>query len=173
MFAYCNNDPVNRIDTNGLFSIHLSGIREVTIDGAEGDTSTHDAGQGNPKDVPPDHPDYKPPKKGPRKGKNPNGKGWGWVDNKGNIWVWTPNMHGGPGWIVQEPDGGHSHAYPGGGTRSHCDGILDIEILEVFPAISSAPQDYYLPTPMLIGGGGTLLLVMGYLYFNNFGGVRI
>ena len=26
-------------------------------------------------------------------------------------------MHGGEGWTIQYPGGGHSHAYPGGGVR--------------------------------------------------------
>ena len=49
--------------------------------------------------------------------KNPNGKGVGWLDNYGNVWVPTPDMHGGPGWTVQYPNGGHHHAYPGGRVR--------------------------------------------------------
>ena len=51
--------------------------------------------------------------------KNPNGKGWGWLAQDGGVWVYTPGMHGGEGWTIQYPKGGHSHAYPGGGIRNH------------------------------------------------------
>lgn len=71
-------------------------------------------------DVPPDHPSYVPPKK--YKGgkvKNPNGPGRGWPAEDGGVWVYSPKMHGGEGWTVQYPGGGHSHAYPGGGVRNH------------------------------------------------------
>lgn len=37
----------------------------------------------------------------------------------GGVWVWDPKMHGDPGWVVQFPGGGHSHAYPDGGYREH------------------------------------------------------
>ncbi len=69
---------------------------------------------------PPDHPDYIPPKKGGKtKVKNPNGKGRGRPAKDGGVWVPTPTMHGGEGWTVQYPNGGHSHAYPSGKVRNH------------------------------------------------------
>ena len=52
---------------------------------------------------------------------NPNGKGSGWADDDGNIWVPTgprPGLaHGGPHWDVQTPGGGHINIYPGGRRR--------------------------------------------------------
>lgn len=64
---------------------------------------------------------FKDPKTGPRWGKAPNGQ-WGWVDNKGNVWVPTgpegsPDAHGGPHWDVQKPGGGYINVYPGGTRR--------------------------------------------------------
>lgn len=50
--------------------------------------------------------------------KNPNGKGWGWPAKDGGVWMPDPDMHGGEGWTIQYPGGGHSHAYPGG-VRNH------------------------------------------------------
>ena len=84
----------------------------------------------NEKSTPPDHPNFTPPKKGNRWVKNPNGNGYGWQANDGGVWVWTPNMHGGKGWTVQYPNGKHTHAYPGGGTRTHFsnDGSLGVKI---------------------------------------------
>ena len=70
--------------------------------------------------LPPDHPDYIPPKKnGGRKVRNPNGAGWGWPAKDGGVWMPDFDMHGGEGWTIQYPGGGHSHAYPGGGVRNH------------------------------------------------------
>lgn len=66
---------------------------------------------------PPDSPNFKPPKGGNRKVKDPNGSGKGWLDSHGNVWVWTPGMHGGDGWTIQYPKGGHHHEYPGGHVR--------------------------------------------------------
>jgi RHS repeat-associated protein len=64
---------------------------------------------------------YKEPKSGPRKARAPNGK-YGWVDDKGNIWVPTgpdgsPDAHGGAHWDVQGRRGGYTNVYPGGSTR--------------------------------------------------------
>lgn len=53
-----------------------------------------------------------------KKVKNPNGPGYGWPDNKGNVWVPSgPNGHGGPHWDVQYPDGSYDNIVPGGGIR--------------------------------------------------------
>jgi len=65
------------------------------------------------RDNPPDHPDYKSPKGGDRKVRNPNGNGWGWLDNKGRVWV--PTDHKGthaPHWDRELPDGSHENVYP-------------------------------------------------------------
>ncbi len=56
---------------------------------------------------------YIPPKKG--RGKpfsNPQGKGY--VDDKGNIWEWAQDQHGGEHWDVQHPDGSHTNVAPNG-----------------------------------------------------------
>ena len=128
MFAYCGNNPVNSVDNSGTFAIGVLDYFPVCFGQAEIMQANH------PKDSPPNHPDFESPKKGNLKKRNPNGQGYGWVDNKGNVWVWTPNMHGGPGWTVQSPDGGHSHAYPGGGTRVHFDALPEQSILLDYPS---------------------------------------
>ncbi|WP_254070995.1 polymorphic toxin type 37 domain-containing protein [Pedobacter sp. L105] len=45
------------------------------------------------KENPPNVPGYKPPKSGAQKVRNPNGKGIGWVDRDGRVWV--PDDHNG------------------------------------------------------------------------------
>lgn len=60
------------------------------------------------------------PKKGPQWGKAPGGRGSGWIDADGNVWVPTgqgSNAHGGPHWDVQKPGGGYINVYPGGKRR--------------------------------------------------------
>lgn len=60
------------------------------------------------------------PKKGPKWGKSPNGRGSGWIDSDGNVWVptgWGSDAHGGPHWDVQRPDGSYENVYPGGKRR--------------------------------------------------------
>ena len=52
--------------------------------------------------------------------RNPNGKGWGWEDADGKVWVPTGlggKAHGGPHWDVQTPGGGYINVYPGGARR--------------------------------------------------------
>lgn len=52
--------------------------------------------------------------------RSPNGRGYGWPDKKGNVWVPTgpgSGAHGGPHWDVQKPGGGYINVYPGGRTR--------------------------------------------------------
>ena len=154
MFAYCLNNPIMYIDTQGYLPTWTYEIRQVAFDDMMAEKST-----ANPKDVPPDHPDYKPPKKGPQKKKNPNGKGNGWVDSQGNVWVWDPNMHGGPGWVVQEPGGGHSHAYPGGKVRVHCEAAWDCEYFEMFPAQIVAPKAP-ISSVFVVAGGCVMLVVV-------------
>lgn len=46
---------------------------------------------------------------------NPNGKGWGWEDSKGDVWCPTGqggSAHGGPHWDVQTPGGGYRNVRP-------------------------------------------------------------
>ncbi|MBF0474978.1 MAG: hypothetical protein HQK59_03940 [Deltaproteobacteria bacterium] len=53
--------------------------------------------------------------------KNPNGRGSGWRDDNGDVWVPTGprpgEAHGGPNWYVQTPGGGYTNVYPGGNQR--------------------------------------------------------
>ena len=64
---------------------------------------------------------YECPKKWDgKKVKSPNGRGYGWPDKKGNVWIPTgpgSGAHGGPHWDVQKPGGGYINVYPGGRTR--------------------------------------------------------
>lgn len=53
-----------------------------------------------------------------KKVKSPNGRGYGWPDKKGNIWIPSgPKGHGGPHWDVQYPDGDYDNVVPGGRIR--------------------------------------------------------
>lgn len=64
---------------------------------------------------------YTAPKKWDgKKVRSPNGRGYGWPDKNGNVWVPTgpgSSAHGGPHWDVQRPGGGYINVYPGGKTR--------------------------------------------------------
>jgi len=74
------------------------------------------AGAGSLEDLkkgPPDHPEYESPKGGDRKVRNPNGKGSGWIDRKGRVWV--PTDHDGthaPHWDRENPGGDYVPVYP-------------------------------------------------------------
>ncbi len=61
-------------------------------------------------------PDYEDPKGGPNWVPNPNGRGYGWEDASGNVWVPTGQgdlAHGGPHWDVQDPrSGDYENVYP-------------------------------------------------------------
>ncbi|NNM65015.1 MAG: hypothetical protein HKL99_10455 [Burkholderiales bacterium] len=60
------------------------------------------------------------PKGGDEWERNPNGRGHGWRDRSGNVWVPTGpggEAHGGPHWDVQTPGGGYVNVYPGGVRR--------------------------------------------------------
>ena len=155
MFAYCNNNPIIYKDSDGLVPNALFDVFPAIY--GEGGILK----ESNPKDSPPDHPDFKEPKKGNKKGKNPNGPGYGWVDSEGNVWVWDPKMHGGPGWIIQEPDGGHSHAYPGGGTRKHTVGTPAKGMLLDFPSSPKNQNANYIPQSVPAMGG---VLIMVFLF---------
>jgi uncharacterized protein RhaS with RHS repeats len=51
---------------------------------------------------------------------NPNGRGNGWKDAKGDVWIPTGKggaAHGGPHWDVQTPGGGYRNVYSGGNVR--------------------------------------------------------
>ena len=51
---------------------------------------------------------------------NPNGKGYGWQDSRGDVWVPSGpgrNAHGGPHWDVESPGGEYDNIYPGGNKR--------------------------------------------------------
>jgi RHS repeat-associated protein len=55
------------------------------------------------------------PKGGDNWTPNPNGKGFGWQDAKGDVWVPTGQgglAHGGPHWDVQTPGGGYRNVKP-------------------------------------------------------------
>lgn len=66
---------------------------------------------------------YKAPKGyNGQKVRSPNGGGYGWLDDKGRVWVPTGEgpgtaAHGGPHWDVQSPGGGYVNIFPGGRQR--------------------------------------------------------
>ena len=63
---------------------------------------------------------FEDPKGGEDWVRNPNGRGYGWRDSKGNVWVPTnPGdlAHGGPHWDVELPGGGYVNVYPDGARR--------------------------------------------------------
>ncbi len=60
---------------------------------------------------------FKDPKGGEQWVPNPNGRGYGWLDSKGDVWVPTgqgDEAHPTPHWDVQSPGGGYRNVYPGG-----------------------------------------------------------
>ena len=63
---------------------------------------------------------FEDPNDGESWSKNPNGKGNGWEDKDGNVWVPSGKggrAHAGPHWDVQRPDGTHINVFPGGRMR--------------------------------------------------------
>ena len=63
---------------------------------------------------------FQDPKGGENWVRNPNGRGYGWQDTHGDVWVPTgPGdiAHGGPHWDVQSPGGGYKNIAPGGHER--------------------------------------------------------
>ena len=99
------------------------------------------------KENPPNVPGYKPPKSGPQWIRNPNGKGMGWLDKKGNVWV--PDDHNGTHathWDVQdEKGGGYTPVYPAVSTAVKVDtgvivGVALYEIGKWGLAIFLAPE---------------------------------
>ncbi len=78
----------------------------------------HDPGGAKAPGKPGESEGFKDPKKGETWAKTP--KGWGWLDDKGKVWVPTGpggKAHGGPHWDVQLPGGGYTNIYPGGYAR--------------------------------------------------------
>jgi RHS repeat-associated protein len=58
---------------------------------------------------------FRDPKGGEDWVRNPNGKGAGWLDENGEVWVptgWGGTAHGGPHWDVQSPGGGYRNVWP-------------------------------------------------------------
>ena len=128
LYSYCFNNPVVYVDPDGTcpyngtaadFRNLEAGRPPMNCTCVGGNVKNIIQASSDMKKTPPDHPAFKPPKKGNREVKDPNGKGEGWLAKDGGVWVWTPNMHGGDGWTIQYPGGGHSHAYPGGKVRNH------------------------------------------------------
>ncbi len=69
---------------------------------------------------PTDEDGFQDPKGGENWVPNPNGKGYGWEDSNGDVWVPTGpgnRAHGGPHWDVQSQAGGYRNVYPGGSRR--------------------------------------------------------
>ncbi|MBN2535980.1 MAG: hypothetical protein JXB88_24080, partial [Spirochaetales bacterium] len=131
---YCGNNPLNKVDPTGLFTIALPFPITLPIpyipllppipivpnlnmsDNNDSDLEVH---KEKNKEIlkemqtnPPNHLDYKPPKNFDGK-KTKTSRGSGWKYKKGNIWV--PDDHKGthdPHWDVQHPDGTYDPVYP-------------------------------------------------------------
>ena len=161
LFAYCNDNPIMFVDPFGLCAKAWAAGYQGPCpgQGLPGCMDNWPQFRDDPTIIapidpnsPPDHPDYIPPKKGGgKKVKNPNGPGKGWKAKDGGVWIHSPNMHGGEGWTIQYPGGGHSHAYPSGGVRNH---------FEAEQSIGSS-------IIMIFGGA----LATAYLVANNLTGV--
>lgn len=135
------NSPLWKISTSGmLLSMRIVDVGLGRFLGAFKDGADGDRPPINPNSPPPDNaydPEgpkapgrpsenegFVPPKKGDEWVKNPNGRGYGWRDKGGDVWVPTGpsdpsrgDAHGGPHWDVQTPGGGYVNIYPGGGRR--------------------------------------------------------
>ena len=136
LFAYCRNNPIVYADHMGYYvcsncgkytppsgghscSVHPPWENQLTEEEImAASKKPFDPGAPGPEDgyVPP----RKPPKNVDKNGKvkSPSGKR-GYEDKKGNVWVPTPKMHGGSGWVIEAPNGNHSHVYSGGKARTH------------------------------------------------------
>lgn len=63
---------------------------------------------------------FQDPKGGENWASNPNGRGYGWQDSRGNVWIPSgpgDNAHAGPHWNVQSPGGRYKNIHPGGHER--------------------------------------------------------
>ena len=142
-YAYCNNDPVNTVDSSGkrydvgdwkhenpemrqmsfkyLNSNNRVGSSSNSFPKASNVLYNDSAGYIDTQKPPNSESGYVPPKKNPNPGKvkNPNGKGYGWPSNNGGVWIPDNNQDGGPGWTVQFSNGDHEHRYPDGHIRTH------------------------------------------------------
>ena len=117
MFAYCTNNPVNLLDAAGKRSVKLKQPRQFLNDSNDSNEEYYI----DPNKLPNPESGYVAPKKNPnpKKVKNPNGKGYGWPAQDGGVWIPDNTMDGGPGWVVQYPNGTHEHRYPNGHVRRH------------------------------------------------------
>jgi RHS repeat-associated protein len=114
---YSNDEIAGLVQT---YLNTLSGDDEGDASGIYSDITGNEGGNEKPtlpdmKQYPPDTwvPQYVPPKSGTRKVRNPNGRGSGWIDKKGDVWV--PDDHNGthaPHWDVQWPNGDYHTVYP-------------------------------------------------------------
>ena len=137
LFAYCRNNPIIYADHMGYYV--CSNCGKYTPPSNRHSCTVHPpwetqlteeerrmiANSKPSKPGPPSSKDgYVPPKKPPKNAdgnghvKSPSGKK-GYQDKKGNVWVPDSDMHGGPGWVVEAPNGKHWHVYPGGKVRAH------------------------------------------------------
>ncbi len=129
MFAYCGNDPVNRVDASGSMHVRIDdfgGGGGLSVNGAGSKyvLQSQDSKYIDTQNPPPPETGYQPPKKGLSKYdkgrvKVPNSKDKGWPARDGGIWVPDNGMDGDPGWTVQYLNGDHKHVYPNGHTREH------------------------------------------------------
>ncbi|MDD7635689.1 MAG: RHS repeat-associated core domain-containing protein [Clostridiales bacterium] len=186
LFAYCGNNPVNLMDSSGTYPIEVdedpntvardySGIQKSAYWLSKRESNNGKSESPIDPKAEPNHPDYTPPKKGSKKVRNPNGFGNGWLADDGGVWVWTPKMHGDPGWTIQYPGGKHSHAYPGGGVRNHfvsqnggknSEGLVAAGIVvTVFLIFDDLTGVGVLDDPLLIGSMGCIVCGMN----NGFG----
>jgi RHS repeat-associated protein len=144
-YGYVGGNPMRYTDPMGLQIVIIvggSGRQSAGLTGTPIDGFLPSGGFGNqifnkpPKDAedpngakapgkPGDTEGFCEPKKGkPKWGRAPNGRGAGWIDGDGNVWVptgpdggSTGDAHGGPHWDVQSPGGGYENVYPGGKRR--------------------------------------------------------
>lgn len=58
---------------------------------------------------------FKDPKRGESWVPNPNGRGFGWLDTIGDVWIPSRpgiDQHGGPYWDVETPGGSYKNVRP-------------------------------------------------------------
>lgn len=144
LFSYTWNDPINWTDSNGMCPVCVvpalpaigTAIESAIIAGSAivagwGVSELIDAYIKPPSNAydptgpkapgrPSSKEGYTCPKDGDNWVPNPNGPGWGWEGDNGDVWVPTgpgSGAHGGPHWDVQHPSGRHTNIYPGGKRR--------------------------------------------------------